>query len=245
MKLKISNKFSFFFILIVYANSVEAQVSKFSGWSALINTIKIKQSVSIIFDAQIRSSDQWSKIETTIIRPGLSFPLNKKASLSFGLALVNNRKTVAGVEDLVDDNRAWQQWLMNHPLRVNSLQHRIRLEERTIPTIYAEGNELKKKDGKFNTRLRYFNRYASGFTKKVKIKKGPYWTIQNEFFFNTIGARFANGKFFDQSRTFVGGGWRLSSILDIEMGYMLQHIEGRGKAFTNNHVLQVTSFLRL
>lgn len=245
MNLKFCYKFCFVSIIIVSSNLVQAQVYKFSGWSALVSTIKINSSANIIFDAQIRSADQWSEIETTIIRPGLLFPLNKKSSLSFGLALVNNHKRVAGVEDMVADNRAWQQWLLNQPLRVNSLQHRIRLEERTIPTIYAEGNELKKKDGKFNTRLRYFNRYASGFTQKGKLTNGPYWVIQNEFFFNVIGSPFANGKFFDQSRTSVGGGWRLSSILDIEMGYMLQHIEGRGKAFANNHVLQLTSFLRL
>jgi len=243
--LKSCNAFYLFFCLSISVNLAQAQVSKFSGWSALISTIKINPSVGIIFDAQIRSSDQWNEIETTIIRPGLSFPLNKKASLSFGVALIHNRKTVAGIEDQVADNRAWQQWLLNQPLRANALQHRIRLEERTIPTVYAEGNELKKKDGKFNTRLRYFNRYVSGFTKKRKLEKGPYWVIQNEFFFNAIGARFVNGKLFDQSRTSVGGGWRLSSMVDVEMGYMLQHIEGKGKAFTNNHVLQLSSFLRL
>jgi hypothetical protein len=245
MNLKFCYKFYLVSFIIISANLVQAQVSKFSGWSALVSTIKINPSVNIIFDAQIRSADQWREIETTIIRPGLSFRLNKKSSLSFGLALVNNHKIVAGVEDMVADNRAWQQWLLNQPLRVNSLQHRIRLEERSIPTIYAAGNELKKKDAKFNTRLRYFNRYASGFTKKGKLEKGPYWVIQNELFFNAIGSQFANGKLFDQSRTSVGGGWRFSSNLDIEMGYMLQYVEGRGKAFTNSHVLQLTSFLRL
>ena len=245
MNLKFCYTFYFVSVVVVSSNLVQAQVSKFSGWAALISTIKINPSVNIIFDAQIRSADQWQNIETTIIRPGISFAIDKKSSLSFGLALIKNKKRVTGIEDMVADNRAWQQWLLNQPLRVNSLQHRIRLEERTIPTIYAEGNELKKRDGKFNTRLRYFNRYASGFTQKGKLEKGPYWIIQNEFFFNFVGGRYANGKIFDQTRTFAGAGWKFSKAIDIEMGYMLQYIEGRGKSYTNNHIMQLSSFLRL
>jgi hypothetical protein len=242
---KILVAYLFIICFNISTNPLQAQVSRFSGWGALLNNIKLSKSINFIFDAQIRSADQWHNFETTIIRPGISFAINKKSSLSFGLALIKNKKSVTGIEDMVSDNRVWQQWLLNQPLAVNSLQHRIRLEERTIPTIYTEGNELKKKNEKFNTRLRYFNRYASGFTKKVKLENGPYWVIQNEFFFNIVGGRYANGKIFDQTRTFAGAGWRLSKAIDIEMGYMLQYIEGRGKSYTNNHIMQLSSFLRL
>ena len=240
-----SPKAYWLFLLTISTTLVQAQVSRFSGWGALINTVKLNKSVNIIFDAQIRSSDLWNSIETTIIRPGLSFSTNNRSSFSLGLALVSNQKTVSGVKDYVADNRAWQQWQTSHRLRVNLLQHRFRLEERSIPTVYAEGNELKTKNGKFNTRLRYFNRYASGFTKGVKVKEGPYWVLSNEFFFNAIGANHANGKLFDQSRTFAGTGYRITSVMDVELGYMLQHIEGKGKGYTNNHILQLSSFLRL
>lgn len=225
--------------------NANAQVTKFSGWTAIISTVKLGKKTQIIFDAQLRSNDKIGNLETTIIRPGFAYALNSNNSISIGLALINNRKIITGVTDFVSDNRLWQQWLSNQSLGVNLLQHRIRAEERMIPTIYAEGDELKKRNAKFNARLRYFNRYLSGFKKGVKLKDGPYWVIQNEFFFNAIGAQFANRKFFDQTRTYAGTGWRLSPKSDLEIGYMLQHIEGAGKGYTNNHILQLSSFLRL
>lgn len=233
--------------IAIYTCSLQlhAQVKKFSAWTAIINTIKLGNKTQLIFDAQLRSSDKWAHIETTIIRPGIAYTINNKTSLSIGVALVNNRKNISGVTDYVSDNRFWQQFLTNQQIGVNNLQHRIRMEERTIPTLYAEGNTLKKQEAKFNARLRYFNRYSSGFKKGIKLKSGPYWVIQNEFFFNAIGAQYANRKIFDQTRSYAGAGLRISSKADIEMGYMLQHIEGAGKAYTNNHILQLSSFLRL
>jgi long-subunit fatty acid transport protein len=242
IKLATSSIFILFFLLIHTAN---AQFRKFSGWSSIVNTIKIGQKSQLIFDINIRSTDHWTNIETTILRPGISFSVNKRTSLSIGVAFIENRKTISGVTDLVSDNRLWQQWQTFHKLGKNNLQHRLRLEERMVGTLYAEANELKKRNPKFNSRIRYFNRYQSGFRKGVTFKTGPYWILQNEFFFNALGARYANNKIFDQSRTFAGTGWRISPKTDLEIGYMLQHVEGSGLAYTNNHILQLSSFLRL
>jgi hypothetical protein len=234
-----------FILFFLFFHTANAQFQKFSGWSSIVNTIKTGQKSQLIFDISIRTSDHWSNIETTILRPGISFSVNARTSLSIGVALVENKKTISGVTDFVSDNRLWQQWQTNHNLGKNNLQHRIRLEERLFGTIYAEANELKKRDLKFNSRIRYLNRYQSGFTNGITFKSGPYWVLQNELFFNALGARYANKKFFDQSRTFAGTGWRISPKTDLEIGYMLQHVEGIGVAYTNNHILQLSSFLRL
>lgn len=225
--------------------SAFTQTSKFSGWGTIVNTTKLGSKTQLIFDAQIRSTDNWIQTETVIIRPGIAHSFNAHNSISAGLALINNRKNISGVTDFVSDNRLWQQWLLLQKLRKNTLQHRIRLEERMIPSIFISGTELKKKDSRFNARLRYFNRYLSGFQRGMKFSYGPYWVIQNEFFFNVIGARYANKKIFDQTRTYAGTGWRFSQKTDLEFGYMLQHVEGMGDRSTNNHILQLTSFFRL
>jgi len=72
-----------------------------------------------------------------------------------------------------------------------------------------------------------------------------YWAAQNEFFFNAAGAGRANGKLFDQSRSYAGFGYRLSKRADLEIGYMYAYVEGKGKDYTINHVVQLSSFLRL
>jgi hypothetical protein len=244
-KLKFLYSACLIFLLLMSAKPLIAQVSRFTGWGAVINSIKINSKVNFIFDAQIRSTDDWANTETTIIRPGISYSTGKATSLSVGLALIQNLKSLGGVNDRVADNRLWQQFIFNQPIGLNLLQHRIRLEERTIATLFAEGNELKKKNRKFNARFRYFNRYIAAFNRGEKLSKGPYWAIQNEFFFNVAGLSSVNKKLFDQSRTYIGAGWRLSSKSDLELGYMLQHIEGKGEGYTNNHILQLSTFLRL
>jgi len=232
-------------VFFLFVHTAYAQFTKFSGWSAIVSTIKIGKKSQLIVDASIRSNDRWENIETIILRPGIAFFVNPRTSLSLGLALIENKKTISGVTDLVSDNRFWQQWQTIQKLGKNNLQHRVRLEERLVGTLYAEANELRKRNLKFNSRIRYFNRYQAGFSNTATFKTGPYWVIQNEFFFNGLGAQYANKKFFDQSRTFAGTGWRISPKTDLEIGYMLQHVEGSGLAYTNNHILQLSSFLRL
>ena len=74
-----------------------------------LNSIRLNPKFNLIFDSQLRSNDQWEKTETFILRPGLTYVLNKDVSLSAGLALINNWKTIGGVRDGVSDNRIWQQ----------------------------------------------------------------------------------------------------------------------------------------
>jgi hypothetical protein len=78
----------------------------------------------------------------------------------------------------------------------------------------------------------------------ARFEKGWFAALQNEIFFNT-GGYSSTGKTFDQNRAYLAAGYRLSSQLDLEMGYMNQYISGAGQASTNNHILQVATYLRL
>jgi hypothetical protein len=222
-----------------------AQQNKFSGWAMTQNTITISPKFNLIFDSQLRSNDQWKQPETFILRPGLTYVLNKNVSMSAGLALIHNWKTIEGVRDAVSDNRIWQQLGINKTIKNGALQHRIRMEERWIPVLKIDGSEIVKSDPKFNARFRYFARWIHPFSTTEKLTKGMYWAVQNEFFFNAAGASHANRKLFDQSRTYAGTGYRLSKHADLELGYMLVYIEGRNKDYTTNNIIQLASFLRL
>ena len=69
--------------------------------------------------------------------------------------------------------------------------------------------------------------------------------LQNEVFVNFGNTSTVNGKFFDQNRVYLATGFRLSPKADLEIGYMNQYVNGRGSQFTNNHILQLASYLRL
>ncbi len=233
------------FSLVLLSTFATAQQNKFSGWAMTLNTIRLNPKFNLIFDSQLRSNDQWKKTETFILRPGLSYVLNKNVSLTAGLALIHNWRTIQGVRDGVSDNRIWQQLGIVKQVKKASLQHRIRLEERWIPVLKVAGNDIVKSDPKFNARFRYFTRWLSPFSKTEKLTKGMYWVAQNEFFFNAAGASHVNRKLFDQSRSYAGTGYRLSKHADLEVGYMLVYIEGKNKEYTTNNIIQLSSFLRL
>lgn len=221
------------------------QQHKFTGWGMTVNTIALSPKFNLIFDSQLRSGHQWKQPETFILRPGLTYVLNKSVSISAGLALIRNWKTIEGVRDGISDNRIWQQLGINKQVKNAVLQHRIRMEERWIPTLKVAGTTVVKSDPMFNARFRYFARWISPFSKTKKLTKGMYWAVQNEFFFNAVGASHANKKLFDQSRTYAGTGYRLGQHADLELGYMLVYIEGRNRDYTTNNIIQLSSFLRL
>jgi hypothetical protein len=233
------------FLLLLLSLFTTAQQSKFSGWGMTVHTIALSPSFNFIFDSQLRSNDQWKQPETFILRPGLTYVLNKTVSLSAGVALIQNWKTIEAVRDGVSDNRIWQQLGINKQVKKALLQHRIRMEERWIPVLKIAGSDIVKSDPKFNARLRYFNRWISPFSKAEKWTKGIYWVAQNEFFFNIAGASHVNRKLFDQSRTYAGTGYRLGKHADLEVGYMLVYTEGRNKDYSTNNIIQLSSFLRL
>jgi hypothetical protein len=232
-------------VSLFFAANVFAQVNRFSGWALSANTIKVTSKWSIIFDTQLRSTDQWKQPETFIFRPGLAYNSSGGHQLSMGFAWIENWRNLAGVRDGVSDNRFWQQWIKTQTFKQATLQHRVRLEERMIPTLTVAGNEIEKTNNRFNARLRYFNRYINAFGQKTRLVRGPYWVLQNEVFLNAAGLRYTHGKLFDQSRSYAGIGIRLNPSADLELGWMTQYALGRnGNHFVNN-IVQVSSFLRL
>ena len=131
---------SFFFVL--FSMFATAQQHKFSGWGMTVNTIALSPKFNLIFDSQLRSNHQWKQPETFILRPGLTYVLNKNVSLSTGFALIQNWKTIQGLRDGVSDNRIWQQLIINNQLKNAVLQHRFRMEERWIPVGLCIGTTV-------------------------------------------------------------------------------------------------------
>jgi len=243
-------------MLIVFAFSMtaNAQQTRNSGWGMSMNTFKLNEKFTFFFDAQLRSNDNWIQPETFIFRPAIGYALNKQTTISLGYAWVTNWRTLAyigpadeqlTIRDGVTDNRVWQQLVLNKTYGNSVLQHRLRLEERMLGTLTTDGKQILKNDPKFNARFRYFTRWIKPFSTSTSFQRGMYGALQNELFFNTIGAQHANNKLFDQSRTYAGLGYRLAKEIDVEFGYMLQVVVPKNGSNTQNHIAQLTTFLRL
>ncbi len=241
-------------VILFCKNNANAQQTRNSGWAMSMNTFKLNEKFTFFFDAQLRSNDNWIQSETFIFRPAIGYALNKQSTISLGYALVTNWRTLSyigpadenkTIRDGVPDNRIWQQLVVNKTYGNSVLQHRLRLEERMLGTLTTDGEQIIKNDPKLNARFRYFTRWIKPFSTSSRFQRGVYGALQNEFFFNTIGAQNANNKFFDQSRTYAGLGYRIAKEIDIEFGYMLQVVVPKNGNNIKNHIAQISTFLRL
>ena len=148
---------------------------------------------------------------------------------------------------------------VGHQRAMPTLTHRLRLEQRYLPKHHPEGDQLVRDGHREAHRLRYFFRgiiplsaqpdgtaaTGAGPAKSAAFNKGFFAAVQNEIFFNLGDRSAVNGKTFDQNRAYLAAGYRLSKQFDMEVGYMNQYISGAGAASTNNHIVQLATYLRL
>lgn len=234
------------FILIASAPLFTAKAqSQFSGWLASFNTFKTGNKTSIHADVQWRSSDELKQTQTLLLRSGLNIHLTKKLTITGGYAFIHNRRVLDSVTGYAPEHRSWEQLLYSHKLKNIFISHRLRLEQRFISKSKIVNSELENQGSVYANRFRYFFRTLLPLRHKPTFTKGVFAALQNEVFVNIGNTANVNGKFFDQNRLYLAFGYRLSSSLDFEAGYLNQYISGRNSAFTNNHVLQVAGYMRL
>ncbi|HEX7846525.1 MAG TPA: DUF2490 domain-containing protein [Chitinophagaceae bacterium] len=231
-------------LLTIFSLGSSAQ-DQFTGWLASFNTVKIGKKTSLHTDIQFRSSDDWEHSQTFLLRPGINFHLNKKLTLTAGYAYIHNRRTISGTTDYLPEHRLWEQLLINHKWKNISVSHRFRLEQRFIPRVIVQPDELNVDGFVMMNRFRYFIRNIIPFKSQPTFSKGMFGALQNEVFVNVTGKRKTNGEFFDQNRLYIATGYRISPKADIEVGYMYQYVNGSGSQFSRIHILQLAGYLRL
>ena len=237
--------------LLVGCTAAIAQ-KQFSGWLADFNNVQLDSKFSIHADFQLRSGDELENIQTLLLRTGLNYRLSKSFVVTAGYAFIHNRRVMSGVSGYANAHRIWEQIVFNHSLvlgnaarlRQGSFQHRIRLEQRFIPQSVVIDNDLKTDGSEYAGRLRYFFRNINPLVPWSSRGRAPFLAIQNEVFMNIGDKSPVNGKFFDQNRLYLALGYRFGKQLDLEAGYMNQYVKGKGDAFTNNHIVQLATYLR-
>lgn len=227
-------------LIILFAGGSAKAQTQFMGWGATFINYKAGEKFGLYFDAQYRSTDQLQQLNQLLLRPGISFYLSPAFTFTSGYAFIPQERISNGVTGYLPEHRIWEQLVFTHKVKAvrATVGHRARLEQRFIPRHHAEGNSLVRDGHRVAGRLRYFARGVAPLGSKPD--KGMFAAIQNEIFFHT-----ANGGSFDQNRAYVAAGYRINRQLDLEMGYMNQYIAGADGASTNNHILQLATYIRL
>ena len=144
----------------------------------------------------------------------------------------------------VPEHRLWEQLILSYKIKKLNVAHRFRVEQRFIGNPVVNGNAQSGNNFYVN-RFRYFIRNILPLQKQTEFTRGFFAALQNEVFLNVGNSSKVNGKVFDQNRFYIATGYRLHSKADLEIGYMNQYVNGKGNAFTNNHVLQLAMYFKL
>jgi hypothetical protein len=233
--------------LSVFASSLYAQtVNQNTGWFMFLNSTKFNDKWGLHFDLQVRSDNNWNRVRNVLVRPGLTYYINKNSNATLGylytptiLATKVNYIDADGnsiSKGSLTEHRIWQQYIYNQqPWKGAALSHRFRLEQRFIE---------RQTDDLFSQRFRYFFRLVQPLQKQEgAFTKGMFAALQNELFFNVQNKKQLNGSLFDQNRAYLALGYRVSKSFDIEAGYLNQAIKG-ANANTVNNVAQLALYTR-
>lgn len=231
-------KKSFITLIICFCTihvSLAQTVNQQSGWLGFFHSQKLSAKSGLHLDVQFRSADEFAYLRNVLVRPGYTYFFDSKKNATIGYAYILTNFDVPNQNDLVE-HRIWQQFIVTTPIGKIPLVNRFRLEQRFIET---------NTDDLFAQRIRYFARAVIPFKKqeKEKFTKGTFFALQNEIFLNLQNKDALNNSVFDQNRVYLALGYRLSEAVDLETGYINQHVKGLSNN-TNNHVFQLALYTR-
>lgn len=198
------------------------------SWNTLLVQGPVDGKLLLWAEAQTRLSNDLDRVGTVIGRVGLGVRTKNDIDFHAGYQYQHNNPA-PGISS--DEHRFWQQ-VMGPVLRRQNgfaLITRWRLEERTFEGAQDTG-----------LRLRVFWRVQMPLHGRGTA--GPLLISETFVALNSTDWGARSG--FDQQRTFVGWLQPLSKRLNLEAGYMLQHLNRPGNN-PDNHVINLTLNRRL
>lgn len=215
-------------LLVTAFRTVSATESDEGIWTIFSTTDSIATSGKTSrwhywFDAQARYFDIGSGTNQWLIRPAIGYEIRDGVRAWAGYARFRSRNRAGRV---ADEDRYWQQvdWHVGE-WRDGRITMRTRLEQRSTSAGDDLGVVLR-----FMTK--YVRPFASDHDKSLIVGLEPFVDLRDTDWGGDAGP--------GQHRTFVGMGWRLSSKLTLETGYMNQFIWVDGAENRMNHLAIVT-----
>ncbi len=219
--------------------SVKSQSNnQYIGWMLWLHSQKISTKSSVNLDFQIRTSNHFEGIKTTLIRPSFNYKIADNLSTAIGYTYLNTKSINANNQTIfLTENMIWEQLLTNFKVNKINFVGRLRIEHRFIE---------QQTSTIFSQRIRLFLRSQIPLAKQktTNFSKGTYFVSQEEVFFNLQNKDMLNTHFYDQNRIFGGFGYRFSPKMDLEAGYLNQSVKGK-TTNSNNNIFQVVLFTRL
>jgi hypothetical protein len=223
------------------AQTSPAELTRHSLWLVYAGDHPISSRVGIIFDSQLRLTQDGDRERQVLIRPGVSYAVREHVKLSAGYALMATRDDANDpLTPRKPEHRAWMSVQLAHDLGPVSFAHRYRFEHRSLPGIRVDDSGAPVGETRVSAeRLRYSLRASVPLT-TLAASHSVYFAASDEVFASFGG--YAGDIAFDQNRATMAIGFRVSQTLRVEAGYMLQSsADDDGQFRERNHTLQLSA----
>lgn len=203
-----------FFLLFFFTYHINfAQPNHYGNWFILFTQTQLTDKWSYWGEAQYRNYNVAGDMEQLLLRTAIQYHINPNVFISQGIGYINNMPYVGDTDVKLDQHevRLYQQAFVKNRFGRFYLNHRYRFEQRWL-------------ESGFRLRYRYFVQVNVPVNKPSMEPGALYLSLYNELF---IHGDTDNSNAFDRDRVYTGIGRVMGPQFKIELGNMVQLLEGR------------------
>jgi Protein of unknown function (DUF2490) len=230
-------------VFCFWSKAVIAQNTRISdynsiGWYNYFGTVKVSDKVSIHTEYQFRRNEIITEWQQSLLRLGINYQMNAKIQFRLGYGWIETfpygEIPINAMGKAFTEHRLFQVATITDKVSRVDLSHRFMLEQRWVGR-YSNANLTSEDEFPLLNRFRYMFRMQVPLKGKEIKDKTPYFAVYDEIF---IGfGKNVNENIFDQNRIGVLVGYRFSSWLRIEAGYLNQILQ-LGREVNGSNVFQ-------
>ena len=201
--------------MVFISNNIKGQnpEKNLGNWFMYFGTHKLSEKYSLHYETQLRNYELVSNFNQLLPRVGLNYHIDKNTSLTAGYAFIPTQNVFdqGWGEEMVAENRIWEQFVLKNVVNRMKIRHRYRLEQRWV---------------KLGEETTYKNRARYMLSVKLPISKNEdsplFISLYDEIFLNI------SDNPFDQNRLFAALGYQFNKQMNFQVGY-LRHRSGNLK----------------
>ncbi len=235
--------------LVSYSQNTRITDANTIGWYAFTANIKLNDKWSLNSEFQWRRDELITEPMQNLLRTGLNYTINPKLSVRVGYALAETYNygdiPLNNLGKQFTEHRSWQMVNLSDKIRSFELNHRFMLEQRWIGR-YSNASLEKEDQFIFSNRFRYMFRLQIPLKGNKIDDNTPYAAVYDEVL---IGfGKNVNENIFDQNRLGILLGYRFSSKVRIEGGFLNQIVQlsrevNGSNVFQNNKGILLSTVL--
>lgn len=200
----------FYSLFLLAPMLASAQQSDLGNWIIYLGDKKLKGGFNWHHEVQHRNYNAIGDLEQLLLRTGLGYNLSgQNNNVLLGYAYILSQNYLSGTDEKtsIHEHRLYQQFITRQRFSRFYTQHRYRFEQRWV-------------EGDFKLRLRYFLSLNVPLNHKTLRDNTLYLSAYNEIFLNV------SEDTFDRNRLYFGLGYKPSSLVRFELGYLNQFLKG-------------------